>query len=90
MTRPAKYWTHERDDLLRKTARAGWSVHMIAAQLEMQPFEVETRAEMLGIGPLPDRLVGATRCEKCDRCLGVPCPYSYKVCPRTKPFEATR
>jgi len=55
-------WNSDADHRLRMMAKAGWSVHMAAAQLERLPYDIETRAEVLGV-KLSDRTAGNARPE---------------------------
>lgn len=52
-----KPWYADDDHRLRMMAKAGWSVHMAAAQLKRLPYDCETRAEILGL-KLSDRTAG--------------------------------
>lgn len=81
-----KPWNTEDDRRLCMMAKAGWSIHMAAAQEQRLPYDIETRAEVLGL-TLSDRTAGdVLRCPKCKRPHDEVCPYAATYCPRTIKF----
>lgn len=63
MSAPLKPWNAADDHRLTMMAKAAWSVHMAASQLERLPYDVETRAAILGL-TLADRTGDRPRCGK--------------------------
>ncbi len=78
-----RHWPAEHDRLLHLMAAAHWSVHMIAAQLDRPPYDIETRAGIFGF-KLHDRTAGEQRCPHCNKLPDEKCAYTYRTCFRAK------
>lgn len=74
-------WSAEHDRLLGLMAKANWSIHMVAAQLAREPYDIETRAEIFGL-KLHDRTAGEQRCPQCNKAADEKCAYTYRTCAR--------
>ncbi len=79
MSKGTKAWCADEDRTLRLMADGGWSVHMAAAQFSRLPYDVETRAEVLGI-KFYDRTAAKQNCTKCGRDNNTECPFFWSNC----------